>query len=38
VKVGWIAGARIDDSEVDKLEERMAAKSRAKGELRGKES
>lgn len=31
VKVGWIAGARIDDDDVEELEEQIAAKGRSKG-------
>jgi hypothetical protein len=31
VKVGWIAGARIDDDDVEELEEQIAAKRRSKG-------
>ena len=37
VKVGWIAGARIDDSEIDKLEEKLAANRREKGSSKSKE-
>ena len=31
VRVGWIAGARIDDDDVEELEDQIAAKGRSKG-------
>ncbi|HKG35892.1 MAG TPA: hypothetical protein VKA89_05585 [Solirubrobacterales bacterium] len=38
VRVSWAAGARIDDAEIRKLEEDIAARDRSKGAERSKES
>jgi len=38
VRVGWVAGARLDDEAVDELEERIESKAREKGPRESKES
>jgi hypothetical protein len=38
VRVGWVAGARLDDDAVDELEERIESKAREKGPKESKES
>lgn len=38
VRVRWVAGARIADAEVQRFEEKVAAKRRSKGAARSKES
>jgi hypothetical protein len=38
VRVGWVAGARLDDDAVDELEERIESKAREKGPRESKES
>jgi hypothetical protein len=38
VKVGWIAGARIGDADVRRLEQRIGPKRRKKGNAPSKES
>ena len=38
VKVQWVAGARIDDAEVQRLVDELAAKGRSKGASESKKS
>lgn len=38
VRVGWVAGARLDDDAADELEERIESKAREKGPRKSKES